>query len=72
MLTLWDKMNLKKKRTNFKYKKLLIDYSNRREYLIKELEDILRISYEYDFFKNSNLYKQIITYQKTNSINFLR
>lgn len=71
MLTLWDKMNLKKKRTNFKYKKLLIDYSNRREYLIKELEDILRISYEYDFFKNSNLYKQIITYQKTNGINFL-
>lgn len=72
MLTLWDKMNLKKKRTNFKYKKLLINYSNRREYLIKELEDILRISYEYDFFKNSNLYKQIIAYQKTNGINFLR
>lgn len=72
MLTLWDKMNLKKKRTNARYKKQLMDHPYKREYLIKEQESILRISYEYEFFKNSMLYKQIVAYQKTKGINFLR
>lgn len=72
MLTLWDKLNLKKKRMGFNYKNHLIKDSYRREYLIKELEDILRISYEYELFKNSNLYKQIVNYQNTIGIKFLR
>ena len=72
MLTLRDKMNLIKKRMNEKYKELLISNNYRREFLVKEIEDILRISYEYEFFKNSDLYKKITTYEKKNGIKFLR
>lgn len=72
MLTIWGKYKLKKKRMGYKYKSELATNPEKRKYIVSEIEDLLRISYEYDFFKNSNLYKQIIAYQKTNGINFLR
>ena len=69
MLTLWGSMNL--------IKKGMIDDDAtvnlvQREKLIKEFENIFRISYEFDFFRNSNLHKQIIIYEKTIGITFLR
>jgi len=72
MLTLWRSMNLTKKGMIDNYTDDLIDSFVKREKLIKEFENILRISYEFDFFRNSNLYKQIITYEQTIGINFLK
>jgi len=72
MLTIWCKFKLKKKGMGNKFKSILAKNLENRKYFVNEIEDFLRISYEYDFFKNSNLYKQIIAYQKTNGINFLR
>lgn len=72
MLTIWGKFKLRKKGMGFKFQSILVKNPEKRKYLINEIEDLLRISYEYDFFKNSKLYKQIIAYQKTNGINFLR
>jgi len=72
MLTIWGKCKLKKKGMGDKFKSTLAINPDKRKYIVKEIEDLLRISYEYDFFKNSNLYKQIIAYQKAIGINFLR
>jgi len=70
MLTLWGSMNLIKKGMIVD-SKILIDNFVQREKLIKEFEDILRISYEFDFFRNSILHQQIITYERNIVITIL-
>jgi len=50
MLTLWEKYNLKKKRTSKKYKQDLINDIDRRDYLKDELQDMLMASFDFDYF----------------------
>ncbi len=72
MLTLWGSMNLTKKGMIDSYRDELIDIFVKREKFIKEFENILRISYEFDYFRNSDIYRQISIYEQTIGINFLK
>lgn len=71
MLTLWDKMNLKRKGLSNSYKKKLLNSQDQRKYFINELENLLRIAYEFSHFTKSDLYKKIVSYQKKIGIDFI-
>jgi len=72
MLTLWKMLNLQKKRISEKYRKNLLHNPNLRSFLSEELEDLLRTSYDFAFFKKSVLYKNIKNYQENVNIEFIR
>ncbi len=71
ILTLWEIKNLKKLGLSNNYRKRLLKMPNERIYLIKELENLLRLSYEFTFFTDSQLYKSIIKYQDKNGLKLI-
>lgn len=72
MLTLWNMLNLQKKRTSERYKENMLYNTNLRRFLSEELEDLLRTSYDFAFFKKSVLYQSIKNYQENVNIEFIR
>lgn len=72
MLTLWEKFNLKKKRISEKYKENLINNPHLRRFLSEELEDLLRTSYDLEFFKETELYQSIKNYQESVNLDLIK
>lgn len=72
MLTLWNILNLQKKRISEKYRENMLNNPNLRRFLSEELEDLLRTSYDLAFFKKSVLYQNIKNYQENVNIEFIR
>lgn len=71
ILVLWEIKNLKKLGLSNNYRKRLLKNPKERIYLIKELENLLRLSYEFTFFIDSQLYRNIVKYQDKNRLKII-
>lgn len=71
MLTIWGKFKLKKKGMGNKFKSTLAKDPEKRKYLVNEIEDLLRGSYDLSFFKKSILCASILEYQKRENLFFI-
>ena len=72
MLILWELYGLNKKGLSPVYRKHLLENVGNRDFLKNELETILRTSYELIYFQESKMYGDILKYQKTVRITFLK
>ena len=71
-LILWEKMNLQKKNLSNAYKNLLFNKYKEFERFMRNIENGLRIAYDYDCFLKSELFSKIKEYQISSKVPFLR